>query len=157
MIAKKQFKLEDFSNWKKGDGDSYFSLFDYLGVKSQDLKFPIDIWVAFSEIFVPQFVEKHGHILIEECYKQKEKDYFRYLNDGLSKEKVEYWINNVCLDGLLYDIPGETEVISNFIGARIKLSWEMKLKNDFPSRRFSVSLLKDDDVGDLTITFFENT
>ncbi len=157
MDSKNRLDLIDYMQWKKEDGKSYFSLFDYLSVQFKRFPLPIDAWVAFSEIFVPQFIESDGRIFIEECFKEKQDDYNRYSKEGLSKKEIEFWINIICLDGLFYDLPGETDKISIFVGEKLKLSWEMKLKNDFPNRKFTVSLQKDDDVGDFLITLFEVT
>lgn len=154
---KKELQLSDFRNWKKKNNEMYFSLFDYISVQFQKHQLSIDTWVAFSEIFLPTFIEVNGLILVEECFNEKQKDYERYKSEGLSKKDIELWINLICLDGLLYDLPGETDEISDFLGKKVVQGWELKLKNDFPNRNFKVSLEKYEDVGDFLITFFEIT
>jgi len=149
-------KLKDFGQWASANAAKYFSLFDYLSATGKGSKLPIDAWVAFSEVFLPEFIEVNGCVLVEECFNEKSQDYQRYVKEGLSKREIETWINNICLDGLFYDLPGETDQISSFLGEKIKLGWELKLKRDFPERKFQVVLQKDDDVSDLLITFYED-
>ena len=155
-MNKKDLKLQDFEGWQSANKSKYFSLFDYISAMSKtSQKLTIDSWVAFSEIFLPSFIENDGHILVEECFKEKEQDYIKYIKEGLSKKEIETWINNISLDGLLYDLSGETDEICTYIGEKIKLGWELKLKNDFPNRKFTVALQKDEDVSDFMLTCFE--
>jgi hypothetical protein len=157
LMNKQDLKLKDITNLKKTISKE-FTLFSYIDFIARYLKLPLDFWIGFSELLMPEFIEVDGMVVIDELFKEKIKDYQKYLKESMPIKDIEYWINLICVDSSLsylsktgnYDPHAE-----RYFADKVKKAWEIKLKNDFPDKSFTVKIIDDKEFGDLLVTFFQ--
>ncbi len=131
QISLNKDKLIDFQQWKKANGDN-FSLLDYLfGVSS------IEVALAFTKLFWPDFVEHEGGIFLSEAFNREIYEQWKVQlgNDITAIERV---INHQHIDDIL---PGAENVgIDNlfYLGQSLAQMWSSRLKLLYPHRHFQV-------------------
>lgn len=130
-------QLIDFQRWKKANSDD-FSLWDYLfGVSS------VEVALAFTKLFWPDFVEHEGGIFLSEAFNSQIYEQWKVQmgNDIASIERV---MNHQHIDDIL---PGAENVSTEnlfCLGQAIAQMWESRLNLLYPHRRFKVSCNQED-------------
>jgi hypothetical protein len=130
-------RMSEFQQWKKANGDD-FSIWDYLsGVAN------VEVALAFTTLFWPDFVEYDGGIFLAESFNQEIYEQWKAElgNDIAAIERV---MNHQHIDDLL---PGAENVgIDNLfaLGKVIKQMWENRLKSCYPKRNYQAFCNKDE-------------
>ncbi len=130
-------EMSDFQQWKKVNGDD-FSIWDYLsGVAS------IEMALAFTKLFWPDFVEHDGGIFLAEAFNQEIYEQWKAeLGDDIAA--IERVMNHQHINDLLSG--AENVGIDNLfaLGQVIKQMWENRLKSCYPAQDFQVSCNQDE-------------
>lgn len=130
-------QMSDFQQWKQINGDD-FSLWDYLAGVSN-----IEVALAFTKVFLPDFVEHEGGIFLSEAFSLEIYEQWKELfGDNIAS--IEQVINHQHIDDLL---PGsESAGIDNlfYLGQVIQQMWENHLKSLYPKYSFEVSCTRDE-------------
>lgn len=139
-------QLTDFQRWKKANSDD-FSLWDYLfGVSS------VEVALAFTKLFWPDFVEHEGGIFLSEAFNSQiyERWKAQMGNDIAEIEKV---MNHQHIDDIL---PGAENVSTEnlfYLGQAIAQMWESRLNLLYPHQRFQVGCNQEDHT--VVVTFYQ--
>lgn len=139
-------EMSDFQQWKKVNGDD-FSIWDYLsGVAT------VEMAIAFTTLFWPDFVEHDGGIFLAEAFNQEIYEQWKAeLGDDIAA--IERVMNHQHIDDI---IPGAENVgIDNLfaLGQVIKQMWENRLKSCYPAQGFQVLCNKDEYT--VVVTFYK--
>ncbi|MEQ8995515.1 MAG: hypothetical protein RID53_03295 [Coleofasciculus sp. B1-GNL1-01] len=130
-------QMSDFQQWKQINGDD-FSLWDYLAGVSN-----IEVALAFTKVFLPDFVEHEGGIFLSEAFNLEIYEQWKaQLGDNIAS--IEQVMNHQHIDDLL---PGsESAGIDNlfYLGQVIKQMWKNHLKSLYPKYSFEVSCTRDE-------------
>jgi hypothetical protein len=130
-------RMSDFQQWKKANGDD-FSIWNYLsGVTT------VEMALAFTTLFWPDFVEHDCGIFLAEAFNQELYEQWKAElgNDIAAIERV---MNHQHIDDLL---PGAEGVgIDNlfYLGQVIQQMWKNRLKSGYPDRSFQVLCNQDE-------------
>lgn len=138
---------DTYQAWSAANGGT-LSWFDYASGVMRDRSAPDDLVVALARILWPSFVEADGRIFLADQYSDERVK--RLQSQGIEGDRLEYWMNLFCIDGL---VPDRCEVVA----PTLVDAWRAKLGADYPRREFEVKLLRDEDVGDLCITFHQSS
>ena len=138
--------LQSYQQWKQANGKA-LSLWDYLfGVGN------VEIALAFSKLFLPDFIEYDRGIFLSETFNQKvfEEWKTKLENDINAVEKV---MNHIHLENILPE--AEKAGIENIleIGKIISQMWESRLKLIYPNKCFQVECDRDDST--VIVTFYQ--
>jgi hypothetical protein len=131
--------------WSAANGGR-LSWFDYAAGALHESRAPEDLVLALARILWPTFVEVDGLVFLSDSYSSERVEQLR--SQGLEGAQLEHWMNLFCLDGL---VPTRCEDLA----PRLLDTWRAKLGADYPTRTFDVKVLRDEDVGDVCITFFQ--
>jgi hypothetical protein len=138
--------LPELSAWNDGRG---ISPLDYLFCTAQSLA-----TVACIDLFWPKFVEFEGYVL-HEGFDENVLRNWEGSEHGHDRGATERAVNFLDV-GSLFQNSGEID--SDMLDARIDLLlktladvYEAKLRRDFPTRRFRLVLIDDED--DRALTF----
>ncbi len=143
--------LKDYESWRRLNAEP-FSLFDYAYAVARARRLPADALMAFGAIIWPSFRNVGGMVLLAEQYDPTKLEYLR--SQGLSERKIEYWMNLLCIDGFFKALPGATAWHMRSFAETLCQTWRAKLSRDFPTRRFRVEIVVDDEVGDVCVVFY---
>lgn len=130
-------QLLNFQQWKQANGND-FSIFDYLfGVAN------VEVAIAFSKLFWPDFVEYKGGIFWTEAFNI---EIYQQWKEKLGNDinAIERMMNHHHIDDLL---PGAEKVgIDNlyYLGNTIAQMWSSRLKLVYPDRTFQVDCDRDE-------------
>lgn len=141
-------KLNDFNHWKHLNASQHFSLYDYLFHKiSNQSGTGTDVLFAFLELFFPAFIEHEGYVFLRENFNL---NYFQ--SPKTQNAPVEYWMNLLMLGDYF---AGDNEGVkkAQYLAKAMVKMWQMKLKEEFPQRKFIVSYLEDKEMRDYGLTF----
>ncbi len=139
-------QLLDFQQWKKANGGD-FSLWDYLfGVAN------VEIALAFTKLFLPDFIEHEGGIFLSEVFKQEIYEQWK-AKLGNDITEIERVMNHQHIDDILSgtDKVGTDNLF--YLGQCIKQMWESRLKLLYPDRRFEVCCNRDEYT--VVVTFYQ--
>lgn len=130
-------QMSDFQQWKKANSDD-FSLWNYLSGAAN-----VEIALAFTTLFWPDFVEHDGGIFLAEAFNQEIYEQWKAElgNDIAAIERV---MNHQHIDDIL---PGAENVgIDNLValGQVIEQMWDNRLKSCYPAQDFQVLCKKDE-------------
>ncbi|MBW4496092.1 MAG: hypothetical protein KME26_24075 [Oscillatoria princeps RMCB-10] len=139
-------KLSNYQQWKKANGGD-FSLWDYLsGVANAEIA------LAFTKLFLPDFVEHEGGIFLSEAFNRQIYEQWKAKlgNDIASIERV---MNHQHIDDLLAgaDTVGADNLF--YLGQVLAQMWESHLKSLYPSRRFK--MICNPDYPTVLVTFYQ--
>ena len=128
--------LKNYQQWKEANGND-FSLWDYLfGVTN------VEIGLAFSKLFWPDFIEYDRGIFLLEAFNPKiyEEWKAKLGNDFIAIEQV---MNHLHLEDILPE--AEKVGLENlfYLGQVISQMWESRLKLLYPNRSFQVECNRD--------------
>lgn len=140
-------QLSDFQQWKKANGDD-FSLWDYLFGSAN-----IEIAIAFTKLFWPDFVEHEGGIFLSEAFDSQIYEQWK-IELGNDVAAIEQVMNHQHVDDIL---PGAQNASSDnllYLGQALAQMWESRLKSLYPQRRFQVKCDRDEDT--VVVTFFQD-
>ncbi|MBE9094266.1 hypothetical protein [Tychonema sp. LEGE 07203] len=140
-------QLSDFQQWKKANGDD-FSLWDYLFGSAN-----IEIAIAFTKLFWPDFVEHEGGIFLSEAFNSQIYEQWK-IELGNDVAAIEQVMNHQHIDDIL---PGAQNASSDnllYLGQALAQMWESRLKSLYPQRRFQVKCDRDEDT--VVVTFFQD-
>ncbi len=144
-----KLNLEDFNNWRESNGDE-FNLIDYLYSSLQQGKNHSDLFIAFSELFCPSFIEKEGYVFFSQTFSEQR---FTEVKEN-SQEKVEFWMNLLTVDDFFIDDKQFRKKSKVFTQTLVE-SWTSKLKSDFPKKQFVVKYIWDEEYDDYGLTFYQ--
>ncbi|MCC3518720.1 hypothetical protein [Microcoleus sp. PH2017_18_LLB_O_A] len=119
-------KLIDFQQWKKANGDD-FSLWDYLFGSAN-----IEIAIAFTKLFWPDFVEHEGGIFLSEAFNSQIYEQWK-IELGNDVAAIEQVMNHQHVDDIL---PGAQNASSDnllYLGQALAQMWESRLKSLYPT------------------------
>lgn len=153
---KKMPELLDFGKWKEKNAPT-FSLLDYIYGTMETKAVSPDIYVAFAQMYWPDFVEIDGLVFLAANYDAK---YLSELKDqGVARNRIEYWMNLVCLDGIIempsVEKPDEFIGHTQYVASKLKEMWTAKVQQFSNDRTFQVAIVEDIDAGDLCITLYQ--
>jgi hypothetical protein len=140
-------KLSDFQQWKKANGDD-FSLWDYLFGAAN-----IEIAIAFTKLFWPDFVEHEGGIFLSEAFNSQIYEQWK-IELGNDVAGIEQVMNHQHVDDIL---PGAQNASTDnllYLGQALAQMWESRLKSLYPQRRFQVKCDRDEHT--VVVTFFQD-
>lgn len=148
-ISLKVDKLRDYQEWKKVNDDD-FSLWDYLfGVAN------IEIALAFTKLFWPDFVEHEEGIFLAEVFNPEIYDRWKETL-GNNPRAIEQAMNHIHIDDLL---PGSENMDREnlfYLGKKLADMWSSRLEKLYPERIFKVSCQRDDDIDEtVVVTFYQ--
>ncbi len=149
-------ELSNYATWQKANSPQPYSLFDYVYGAGRSANIPADLFIAFAKLVWPDFVEIDGRIFLAEQYSKTKHE--ELLKNGSSTQEAQYWMNVFSVDGLFLEIAGDTPEHWEAFAAILRDSWEAKLRRDYPSRKFEVRVLRDendDGADDILIVFTE--
>ncbi len=141
--------LSDFSEWESLNTD--FSLYDYIFHTLRINGNSTDIFFAFSELFWPTLVSHDSFIFIKENYTEN-----KYKDVKETSENVEFWMNMLLVDSYFQDDENR-DVKAAALTDILQRIWQAKLKIDFPEVDFTVVAIKDEEVGDYGVTFYQKS
>ena len=139
-------QLNDYQQWKKVN-DENFSLWDYLfGVAN------VEIALAFTKLFWPDFVEHEGGIFLSEAFNREVYDRWK---ETLSNNPmaIEQAMNHIHIDDLL---PGSENMASEnlfYLGKKLAQMWSSRLEKLYPEKEFKVACQRDDET--IIVTFYQ--
>ncbi|MBD0314129.1 MAG: hypothetical protein ICV86_15100 [Microcoleus sp. T3-bin5] len=139
-------KLSDFQQWKKANGDD-FSLWDYLFGAAN-----IEIAIAFTKLFWPDFVEHEGGIFLSEAFNSEIYEQWK-IELGNDIAAIEQVMNHQHVDDIL---PGAQNASTDnllYLGQALAQMWESRLKSLYPQRRFQVKCSGEEHT--VVVTFFQ--
>lgn len=140
-------KLSDYQHWKEANSDD-FSLWDYLFAVTD-----VEIAIAFTKLFWPNFVEQDGGIFLAEVF---EIELYEQLKAELGEEDItaiERALNQQHIDEML---PGAEKVGAEnvlYLGQAIAQMWDSRLKSLYPQRRFQVECKPNEFA--VSVTFYQ--
>ncbi|MCL1465277.1 hypothetical protein [Argonema galeatum] len=146
QISLDKEQLIEFQQWKEANGYD-FSLWDFLfGVAN------IEIALAFTQLFWPDFVEHQGGIFLTEAF---DLEIYQQWKEKLGNDinAIERVMNHQHIDDIL---PGAEKVgIDNlyYLGDTIAQMWSSRLKLVYPDRTFQVN--SDRDEHSVIVTFYQ--
>lgn len=143
--------LPDFERWRSANRSRRFSLFDYAHLSLRDRGVSADSVLALAQLVWPQFLEKDGLVLVAENYSAEKMAELRLR--GMSDHDVEFWINLFCVDGFFHEMADASDEHIEEFAHLLAQSWTTKLKLDYPNSAFEMRIIRDDDAGDLCISF----
>lgn len=137
--------LKNYQQWKQANGND-FSLWDYIfGVGN------VEIALAFSKLFWPDFIEYDRGIFLAETFNPQicEEWKAKLENDINAVEKV---MNHIHLEDILPE--AEKVEIENifYLGQVLSQMWESRLKLLYPNQCFQVECNRDDST--VIVTFY---
>ncbi|WP_158996832.1 hypothetical protein [Pigmentibacter ruber] len=147
---KNKIEFKDFDLWKSIN--KFMDVNDYLTTIIDHYKIPSDFLIFFSDLIFPEFIIIDEMIFLKNHFKE---EYFnRLLKEKTSCSEIEYWMNLVLISSYF---PESDEFIDHalFLAEKLKKSIDLKLKNDFPNKMFSVDFTYDQDNGDVLFTFYQ--
>ena len=142
-------QLTDYEEWrsrnsKKGSfdlADYIHGVFDYKNIHE-------DLCFAFLNLIWPEFIEVDGMVFIKDSYQAKKQNIS--MEAHKLNSETEFWINLLTLDDFLHIKDAEKQT---FLVTKLGESWKAKLKQDFPSLNFKITIADDED--DLGISFHQ--
>ena len=140
-------QLTDFQQWKKAN-DNDFSLWDYLFGSAN-----IEIAIAFTKLFWPDFVEHEGGIFLSEAFDSQIYEQWK-IELGNDVAAIEQVMNHQHIDDIL---PGAENASTDnllYLGQALAQMWESRLKSLYPQRRFQVKCDRDEHT--VAVTFFQD-
>ncbi len=130
-------QLLNFQQWKQANGND-FSIWDYLsGIAN------VEVAIAFSKLFWPEFIEHQGGIFLAEAF---DIEIYQQWKEKLVNDinAIERMMNHQHIDDIL---PGAEKVgIDNlyYLGDTIAQMWSSRLKLVYPDRTFQVNCDRDE-------------
>ena len=143
-------KLKDFELWK--NSNNKMDINNYLTAIIDHYKIPSDFLILFSDLIFPEFIVLEEMIFFKNHFKE---DYFNRLKkEKNSCDEIEYWMNLILISSYF---PDSNEFIDHalFFAEKLKKSIDLKLKNDFPNKIFSVDFTHDQSNDDILFTFYQ--
>jgi hypothetical protein len=131
---------------EKHENPSIYTILYWL---IQDKKIGSEIFFKFLEFYWPSFTKKNEFIFLKEKY--SEEEFNRLINE---KDNPEYWINMLTVDDFFSETNDGAEKSAILAKALVEI-WTVKLKNDFPEKKFIVEYLSDKEYGDYGLTFYQ--
>ena len=125
-----------------------FSLWDYLFGAAN-----IEIAIAFTKLFWPDFVEHEGGIFLSEAFNSQIYEQWK-IELGNDVAAIEQVMNHQHIDDIL---PGAENASTDnllYLGQALAQMWESRLKSLYPQRRFQVKCDRDEDT--VVVTFFQD-
>jgi hypothetical protein len=99
-----------------------------------------ELAVGYSLIFWPRFVVFENYVFREDAFTEETVRGFERATGG-KRAAVEGVINHCHIIDIHRDVDAsEAQVL--YLMATLKQIWELKLKTDFPDRRFTVSAIE---------------
>ncbi|MEU5642420.1 hypothetical protein [Streptomyces milbemycinicus] len=129
--------------------DSYTGDLDFVDFLTQNCS--VGMWLAFSHLVCPKFVEVQGCILWERKYDPENfQTWHRHLDGNIYK--IETIINRLVVGDIVQcdDTPEDLRALSD-IARAVADCWKATLARAFPSSSFDVLVLDTEDGP--TITF----
>ena len=144
-------KLTKYQKWKRNwsQPDSMDEL-AYLNFNIH----PEDVLIA-SNLFLPKFISHEDSIFWEARF--DESSYSNWKQQfGSDRGKLERMLNHVHLYDLFDQCQDDvSDDLFLSLAERMKLCWEMKLKLEFPDRKFIVELSSGDEDYGPTLVFYQ--
>jgi hypothetical protein len=114
--------------------------------------------IGYAQLLWPDFLEHDGCTFLAANFDEK---YYRNWMKTCKRNRksVEMVVNHQHIVDIFPNVQSDlTEDVILYIGRLLKQTWAAKLKQDFPSKNFSISFPEDDitDLTDYEITFFED-
>lgn len=105
----------------------------------------LGMWLAFSHMMNPEFVEVRGCVLLKRSYGPANfEDWYEHLNGDV--QRIEAVLNRFVVGYAIDcgDTPEDEEALAD-IAQAVATSWDGALARTFPSRRFNVRVVDTDD------------
>ncbi len=144
--------MPDFQAWQKVNDSVTFSTTDYLAGVFITTPLHPDFLVALTELLWPRFVEVNGAVFHAAYFDSARHD--TLLETHPAPREREYWLNLVILDRLFEApngdfFPQHAAVILSTAASM----WRARLREVFPDRSFTVTVIEDAEAGDYGLTF----
>lgn len=136
-------KLYDYEEWAKKNNSQKFSLYDYIFGNLHAKDISDDIYIAFLKFFWPNFYCIDDYVFLKEQFEQSYYD--KLVREGKGKKEIESWVNLLYLDGMMDENTSDENI--KFLAEHLVEIWEIKLKKDFPQKKFKVKYFFDEDDG----------
>lgn len=120
--------IDELPRWNNGAGIDARSWVGCMG--------SFELAVGYSLIFWPGFIEVGGYVL-REGYGQDALARFEQ-SPGCTRQSVEWLMNHVHIADLHHSEAAKSEAQLRYLGRLLKEIHEVKLRSDFPDRRFEV-------------------
>ncbi len=146
-------ELQDYRRWKNENVGKRFSLSDYVYGVLRTQEVSADVLLGMAGLLWPDFVVDQGSVFLRSEFDTALVSQLR--SQGIEPRDVELWANMFCVDGLFRELKDSSDAAVEFLAARIRDSWAAKLRCDFPELTFKVSVYRDNDVGDVCVSFCE--
>jgi len=146
-------ELHDYRRWKHENVGKRFSLFDYVYGVLRTKEISADLLVGVADLLRPDFVVEQGSVFLRSEFDNAVVGQLR--SQAGRPQDVELWANMFCVDGIFHQLKDSSKAAVEFLAVRIRDSWAAKLRLDFPERTFEVSVYRDNDVGDVCVSFYE--
>ena len=127
---------------------SPMSSYDYLYHEMKD-KNP-DVYFALLGLFWPAFLTQENGVFLKEVFSEE-----RWIDLKNQQKNIEYWMNLLSLDSYFEQLEDGFEKAGIFAKYLAEI-WKVKLKQEFPKLDFIVRDLKDEDTGDVCLTFYQS-
>lgn len=149
--------FQKFKDWKKEFDTNFIKESNTPNTEwtYMNVFFDIEDVAIISSLFWPGFIEKDGMIFIEERLTRADYEGFRM---ECSNREIETIINLATIFDIFID-PREGKYDSfeaaNYLSHIMQITWEAKLKREFPEREFVVSQDEGRDENGPSVTFWQ--
>lgn len=151
-------ELPDYTHWVSLNSDKHFGMSDYIyGIFTSKSLAP-DIFVAFLNLFWPEFIEKDDYVFIKDIY--SEEKYVELIDENTEPKLVEYWMNIFEVDSFFTeseDFSSNSEFFEfcKYIGDKLNETWSAKLKTEYPQKIFNVECITDAAKNEVFVVFHQ--
>ncbi len=142
-----------YQQWREANPQGSFSWFDFAHCVMRDGEIGGDLAIALARLIWPEFIEIDSLVFLAEQYSEDRASSLR--NQAIVGHHLEYWMNLFSVDGFFSGVDGTPEETQEHLAKILVDAWRAKLTTDFPSRKFVVEIVRDDDVGDLCVVFMQ--
>ena len=140
--------LTSYEPWMKEKSLGFWSFLD--------ARADIELAVAFSKLFWPDFVEADGCIFLAERYDPQLVEQWQQQLRG-DRAGIEKVVNHVHLYDLFNNSPGSTPdlLFYQYLGQVLLTCWSAALERAFPGRQFEFTYLTEPDEYGPTLSFWQ--
>lgn len=139
--------IPELAAWNDGRG---VSARDWIGMSGT-----YELAVGYSLVFWPRFIAFEGYVFREDAFNAENVRGFERATNG-DRQAVEAVVNHIHIADIHCNLD-VTEAQIHYLMKTLKQIWELKLKADFPDRRFIVHAVEEPglDLIDYELTFWQ--